>query len=133
MARLWRRGNPVLAPCLCRGSIARRIPIDCEVENVQVPDADIVRMRDRLLETALSVDSWVLNDYEDGRHCLVWDRDRWIAGFFERGRFDERFSEKEPDIALTKFIEWVASSEASTRAGAEATARWLKRTGQSRP
>lgn len=90
-------------------------------------------MRGELVAAGLDARAWALNELVDGRHCLVLVQGRWVAGFFERGRFDERFSDADPKAALVHFVEWVAASEAMTLAGAEATERWLKQRGESRP
>ena len=94
---------------------------------------DIEGMRAVLMAAPISISSWALNELSEGRACLTLDHGDWVAGFFEKGRFDERFRESDPRIALPKFIEWVKAAEQSTRASSEATERWHRRTGQRRP
>lgn len=96
-------------------------------------ESAIAMMRDGLLAARLGDHLWTFNEYEDGCHYLVLSGGRWVAGFFEKGRLDERFSEADPNLALARFIDWVRATETSTQASAKATERWLKRTGQSRP
>ena len=100
---------------------------------MQRVEFDFDGMRAELMAAPISPSSWALNELIDSRHCLVFDQGMWIAGFYEKGRFDERFSEVDSRIATTRFIEWICAAEASTSATAGATERWLRRTGQSRP
>jgi hypothetical protein len=96
-------------------------------------EVDLHMVEEELRSADVAAGSWALNELVDGRHCLVWREGHWAAGFFERGRFDIRFEDGDARLAVSKFIEWVAASEESTRLSAEATRRWLEREGKSRP
>jgi hypothetical protein len=89
--------------------------------------------RERLASAGLQSESWAFNCLIDDRPCLVESGGLWVAGFFERGSFDIRFSEPDVEIAVTRFIAWVRSVTESSRLSAEATSRWLDRNGKQRP
>jgi hypothetical protein len=94
----------------------------------------------RLAEARAAVESaslppsaWAVGKFQDDRPCLVLDGGEWVAGYFERGRFDRRFTEVDTGVAVARFVAWVRSIVESTEASSAATAEWLRRMGKERP
>lgn len=81
----------------------------------------------------LPANAWAVGEFQDDRPCLVLDGDEWVAGYFERGRFDRRFTEADTGAAVARFVAWVRSIVESTEGSSAATADWLKRMGKERP
>lgn len=83
--------------------------------------------------TGLPGDSWAVGEFKDDRPCLTVQNGRWVAGYFERGRFEIEFAETDFSAALARFTAWVESIIESTEASSASTAKWLRRMGKERP
>ena len=83
--------------------------------------------------TGLPERAWAVGEFQDDRPCLVRERDQWVAGYVERGRFDEEFREADTGTAVARFVLWVRAVLESSETSAAATAEWLRRTGRERP
>jgi hypothetical protein len=101
--------------------------------NTQSDYQAVSKMRHELEHSGLSAGTWVLDEIEHDRPCLMRVEGGWVAGYSERGHFYEEFRETDSAEALRRFVSWVEAGNASTQESAEATERWLKRNGQSRP
>ena len=87
----------------------------------------------KLSDAALPPDTWAFDRLEDERPCLLLNGSSWVAGYYERGSLRVQFETEDMDHAICRFVEWVIAGDASSRLSAEATDRWLRRTGGSRP
>ncbi len=97
-------------------------------------DADLLaEARAALESTTLPDRYWAVGDLKDDRLCLLRDRGRWVAGYFERGNFDPEFTEDDTGSAITRFVVLVQGVVGSTEKSAVATEEWLRAHGQERP
>ncbi len=96
-------------------------------------EALLAEARAAVEATNLPERGWAVGEFRDDRPCLVREGDEWVAGYVERGRFDEEFREADTGTAVARFVLWVRAVLESSEKSAAATAEWLRRTGRQRP
>jgi hypothetical protein len=96
-------------------------------------EALLAEARAALESTGLPERVWAVGEFRDDRPCLVLEDGQWVAGYVERGRFDEEFRETDTGTAVARFVLWARAILESSEASAAATAEWLRRTGRARP